>query len=75
MIGTNLLPPSGAGFSDALMGPLHCLWMYLNTAYRMTIDYLREVPQITQEICLEPADLPHPSRLYLTFDKIEMTVF
>jgi len=53
---------------------LHCLRIYLDTTYRMTIDLLTEMPQITREIGLEPANLPHPSTLCLAFDNIEMDI-
>ena len=53
---------------------LHCLRIYLDTTYRMTIDLLTEMPQITREIGREPADLPHPSTLCLAFDRIEMDI-
>ena len=53
---------------------LHCLRIYLDTTYRMTIDLLTEMPQITREIGLEPTDLPHPSTLCLAFDSIEMDI-
>ena len=67
-------PEGGGGFTDAAMISLHCLRIYLDTTYRMTIDLLREMPQISREIGLEPADLPHPSTLCLAFDRIEMEV-
>ncbi len=40
----------------------------------MTIDLLKEMPRISREIGLEPADLPHPSTLCLAFDRIEMAI-
>jgi len=46
---------------------IHCLRIYLDTTYRMTIDLLKEMPQIPREISLEPADFSHPSTLYLAF--------
>jgi len=67
-------PEGGGGFTDAAMISLHCLRIYLGTTYRMTIDLLTEMPQITREIGLEPADLPHPSTLCLAFDRVEMAV-
>lgn len=67
-------PEGGGGFTDATMICLHCLRIYLDTTYRMTIDLLKEMPRITREIGLEPADLPHPSTLCLAFDRIEMKV-
>ena len=56
------------------MIPLHCLRIYLDTSYRMTINLLKEMPQITREIGRIEADLPHPSTLCLAFDRIEMDV-
>jgi IS5 family transposase len=67
-------PEGGGGFTDAAMISLHCLRIYLNTSYRMTIDLLKEMPRISREIGLEPADLPHPSTLCLSFERIEMKV-
>ncbi len=67
-------PEGGGGFTDAAMISIHCLRIYLDTSYRMTIDLLKEMPQISREIGLEPADLPHPSTLCLAFDRIEMAV-
>ncbi|MDR5674685.1 IS5 family transposase [Halalkaliarchaeum sp. AArc-GB] len=67
-------PEGGGGFADYAMIPLHCLRIYLGTSYRMTIDILTEMPRITREIGLEPADLPHPSTLCLAFDRLEMRV-
>ncbi len=40
----------------------------------MTIDLLKEMPQITGEIGLDTADLPAPSTLCKAFDRIEMSV-
>ncbi len=48
--------------------------MYLDTSYRMTIDVLTEMPQITGEIGLSAADLPSPSTLCKAFDRISMSV-
>ena len=67
-------PEGGGGFADYAMIPLHCLRMYLDTSYRMTIDLLTEMPRICREIGLEPADLPHYSTLCLAFERLEMKV-
>ena len=67
-------PEGGGGFADYAMISLHCLRIYLDTTYRMTIDLLTEMPQITREIGLEPVDLPHPSTLCLAFDSIKMDI-
>jgi len=40
----------------------------------MTIDLLKEMPQITREIGRFEADLPSPSTLCKTFDWISMSV-
>jgi len=40
----------------------------------MTIDLLKEMPQITGEIGLSTADLPSPSTLCKVFDRISMSV-
>lgn len=48
----------GGGFADDTLVSLHCLRIYLDTSYRMMIDLLKEMPQITGEIGLTAADLP-----------------
>jgi len=54
-------PEVGGGFADYALVFLHCLRIYLDTSYRMTIDLLKEMPKITGEIGLSAADLPrHP---------------
>ena len=40
----------GGGFVDYALVSLHCLWIYLDMSYRMTIDLLKEMQQITKEI-------------------------
>jgi IS5 family transposase len=40
----------------------------------MTLDLLKEMPQITGEIGLEPSDLPAPSTLCKAFDRTETSV-
>jgi hypothetical protein len=40
----------------------------------MTIDLLKEMPQITGEIGLSAVDLPTPSTLCKVFDQISMSV-
>jgi len=40
----------------------------------VTVDLLKETPQITGEIGLSAADLPAPSTLYEAFDRISMSV-
>ena len=65
-------PEGGGGFADYALVSLHCLRIYLDTSYRMTIDLLKEMPQITGEIGLSAADLPSPSTLCKAFDRISM---
>jgi len=67
-------PEGGGGFADYAFVSLHCLRIYLDTSYRMTIDLLKEMPQITGEIGLSAADLPSPSTLCKAFDRISMSV-
>jgi IS5 family transposase len=62
------------GFADYALVSLHCLRIYLDTSYRMTIDLLKEMPQITGEIGLSAADLPHPSTLCKAFDRYGMSI-
>lgn len=65
-------PEGGDGFADHALISLHCLRIYLDTSYRMTIDLLREMPRIIGSIGLERDDLPHPSTLCKALDRIEM---
>jgi IS5 family transposase len=67
-------PEGGGGFADYAFVSLHCLRIYLDTSYRMTIDLLMEMPQIIGEIGLEAADLPHPSTLCKAFDDMSMSI-
>lgn len=67
-------PEGGGGFASYALVSLHCLRIYLDTSYRMTIDLLKEMPQITGEIGLSAADLPSPSTLCKAFDRISMSV-
>src|SRR6056297_107291 len=67
-------PEGGGGFADYALVSLHCLRIYLDASYRMTIDLLKEMPQITGEIGLSAADLPSPSTLCKAFDRISMSV-
>ena len=72
--GESAAPEGGGGFADYALVSLHCLRIYLDTSYRMTIDLLKEMPQITGEIGLNAADLPAPSTLCKAFDRINMSV-
>ena len=67
-------PDGGGGFADYALVSLHYLWIYLDTSYRMTIDLLKEMPQITGEIGLDAADLPAPLTLCKALDRIEMSL-
>jgi IS5 family transposase len=67
-------PDGGGGFADYALVSLHCLRIYLDTSSRMTIDLLKEMPQITGEIGRAEADLPSPSTLCKAFDRISMGV-
>ena len=60
----------GGRFPDYVMIPLHCLRIFLEKSYEMTIDLLENMLPILQEIGLEPADLPDPSTLCKAFDRI-----
>ena len=72
--GESAAPNGGGGFADYALVSLHCLRIYLDTSYRMTIDLLKEMPQITREIGLDAADLPAPSTLCKALDRIEMSL-
>jgi len=48
--GESAAPDGGGGFTDYALVSLHCLRIHLDTSYRMKIDLLKEVPQITGEI-------------------------
>ncbi len=67
-------PNGGGGFADYALVSLHCLRIYLDTTYRMTIDLLKEMPQILREIGLNAADLPASSTLCKALDRIEMSL-
>jgi IS5 family transposase len=56
------------------MVSLHCLRIYLDTTYRMTINLLREMPRITREIGRFKSDFPHYSTLCLAFEILEMRI-
>ena len=67
-------PEGGGRFADYALVSLHCLRIYLETSYRMTIDLLKEMPQITGEIGLSAADLPSLSTLCKALDRMSMSV-
>ena len=72
--GESAAPNGGGGFADYALVFIHCLRIYLDTSYRMTIDLLKEMPQITRDVGLSAADLPAPSTLCKAFDRISMSV-
>lgn len=72
--GESAAPNGGGGFADYALVSLHCLRIYLDTSYRMTINLLKEMPQITGEIGRIKADLPAPSTLCKAFDRISISV-
>ncbi|TKX59768.1 IS5 family transposase [Halorubrum sp. ASP1] len=72
--GESAAPDGGGGFADYALVSLHCLRIYLDLSYRMTIDLLKEMSQIIGEIGLNAADLPAPSTLCKAFDRISMSV-
>ena len=74
MGGESAAPDGGGGFADYAIVSLHCLRIYLDTSYLMTIDLLTEMPQITGEIGLSAVDLSVPSTLCKAFDRISMSV-
>lgn len=67
-------PEGGARFADYGFVSLHCLRVYFDTPYRITVDLLKEMPQIIGEIALESDDLPGPSTLFKAFDHMSMSV-
>jgi len=66
-------PEGGGGFADYALVSLYCLRVYLDASDRMTIDLLKEMPQITGEISRAEADLPSPSMLCKAFGRIDVT--
>jgi len=72
--GESTAPDGGGVFADYALVSIHCLRIYVDTSYRMTVDLLEEMPQITRKIGLSAADLPAPSTLCKLFDRISMSV-
>jgi len=66
-------PEGGGRFAEWTMVSLHCLRFHMEKSYRVTLDYLREMPRICEEIGLSTTDLPHPSTLCNWFGKIKIT--
>ena len=65
----------GGGFADHALVSLHCLRVYLEKSYRVALDLLSEMPQITGEIGLDAADLPHHSTLVKAFDRFTIAIW
>ena len=68
-------PTGGGGFADHALVSLHCLRVYLEKSYRVALDLLSEMPQITGEIGLDAADLPGHSTLVKWFDRIKTALW
>jgi len=62
------VPKGGGGFADYALVSFHSLRISLNTSYRIAIDLLKEMSQITGEIGRIKAGLPAPSTLCRAFD-------
>lgn len=56
------------------MVSLHCLRLHIEESYRVTVDYLKEMPWITGEIGLDTTNLPHYTTFCDWFDKIKIRV-
>ena len=67
-------PDGGGGFAEYALVSLHCLRISLDASYRMTIDLLKEMPQITGEIGRVEAGFSVPSTLCKALDRIEMSL-
>ena len=68
-------PDGGGGFADYAVVSLHCLRVYLEKSYRVALDLLSEMPQITGEIGLDTADLPDHSTLIKAFDRFTIEIW
>jgi len=68
-------PQGGGGFADWTMVSLHCLRIYLEKSYRMTLDLLSEMPGIVGQVGLMVADLPDFTTLNKSFDRLKMHVW
>jgi IS5 family transposase len=68
-------PEGGGGFADYAVVALHCLRIYLEQSYRVTLDWLSEMPHILGAIGLNAADLPDHSTLVKAFDRLTMAVW
>ena len=65
--GESAAPDGGGGFADYTLVSLHRLRIYLDSSYRMTIDLLKEMPQITAEIGINAVDLSEHAAIDATF--------
>jgi hypothetical protein len=70
--GESVAPEGGGGFADYPFVSLHCLRIYLDASYQLTINLLQEMSQIIGKIALEAADHLHPTTLCKAFDDMSM---
>ena len=68
-------PNGGGRFADHATISLHCLRIFLEKSYVMTLDLLATMTPILREIGLDAADLPDPSTLCKAFDRITIDVW
>jgi len=54
----------GGGFDDYAAVSLHCLRVYVEKSYRVSLHLLSEMPQVLGEIGLDAADIPYHSTLF-----------
>ena len=69
------VPNGGGRFADHATISLHCLRIFLEKSYVMTLDLLATMTPILREIGLDAADLPDPSTLCKAFDRITIDVW
>ena len=68
-------PEGGGRFADYATISLHCLRIFLEKSYVMSLDLLATMTPILAEIGLDAADLPDPSTLCKAFDRITIDVW
>jgi IS5 family transposase len=73
--GESAAPEGGGGFADYAVVSLHCLRVYLEKSYRVSLDLLSEMPNICGEVGLDAADLPDHSTLVKAFDRIKTAMW
>jgi IS5 family transposase len=71
---TNPPPGGGGGFADYAFVSLHCPQNYFDASYRISIDPLKDMSQITGEIGLNAVGLRPTSMLCNLFDWISVSV-